>query len=156
MKNKYLILICILFLSSTIYSQEIKNETNEIRKNAISLNLLGTTPIMGITYERIVSDKISFEIGLGIPGIGVGMKVFPFGIRERKLMFHTGITATYVKFKAIWGGGDVEGVIAYLPLGMSYFGKHGFNFGIDVGPAAGIYDETVLRPYGNLKVGYRF
>jgi hypothetical protein len=156
MKNQYLILICFLFLSSTIYSQEIKNETNEIRKNAISFNIAGTTPIIGITYERIVSDKISLEIGLGIPGIGVGMKVFPFGIREGKLMFHTGITATYVKSKDIWSGKDVTGVIAYLPLGMSYFGKYGFNFGIDVGPAAGMYDETKFGPYGNLKVGYRF
>ncbi len=156
MKKKYLIPIFILFLSSTIYSQEIKNETNEIRKNAISFNIAGTTPIIGITYERIVSDKISLEIGLGFPGIGVGMKVFPFGIREGKLMFHTGITAIYVKSEDIWSGDDVTGVIAYLPLGMSYFGKHGFNFGIDVGPAVGMYDETNLGPYGNLKVGYRF
>src|SRR5680860_972489 len=95
MKNQYLILICFLFLSSTIYSQEIKNETNEIRKNAISFNILGTTPILGITYERILSDKISFEIGLGIPSIGVGMKIFPYGITEGELMCDTGITTTY-------------------------------------------------------------
>jgi len=155
MKNKYLILICFLFLSSTIYSQEIKNETNEIRKNAISFNILGTTPIMGITYERIVSDKISFEIGLGIPSIGVGMKIFPYGIREGELMFHTGITATYIDL----GDGDYiggQGVLAYLPLGMSYFGKAGFNFGIDVGPGVVMSDETTFVPYGNLKLGYRY
>src|SRR5680860_566135 len=116
MKNQYLILICFLFLSSTIYSQEIKNETNEIRKNAISFNILGTTPILGITYERILSDKISFEIGLGIPSIGVGMKVFPFGIREGKLMFHTGITAAYVEFVDFWNGDTSHSALAYLPL----------------------------------------
>jgi len=156
MKNKYLILICILFLSSTIYSQEIKNETDEIRKNAISFNILGTTPVLGITYERIVSDKISLEIGLGLPSIGVGMKVFPSGIREGKLMFHTGITATYIETVDFWGGDEEGKVIAYVPLGMSYFGKAGFNFGIDVGPGVRFEDETAFVPYGNLKVGYRF
>lgn len=111
MKNKYLILICILFLGSTIYSQGIKNETDEIRKNAISFNLLGTTPVLGITYERILSNKISFEIGLGLPSIGVGMKIFPYGIREEKLMFHTGITATYIDLGEgdyIWGSGGAR------------------------------------------------
>lgn len=155
MKNKYLILICILFLGSTIYSQGIKNETDEIRKNAISFNLLGTTPVLGITYERILSNKISFEIGLGLPSIGVGMKIFPYGIREEKLMFHTGITATYIDL----GEGDYiggQGGLAYLPLEMSYFGKAGFNFGIDVGPGVVVSDETTFVPYGNLKLGYRY
>ena len=109
---------------------------------------------MGITYERILSDKINFEIGLGIPSIGVGMKVFPSGIREGKLMFHTGITATYFDTRDSFL--DALGVIAYLPLGMSYFGEAGFNFGIDVGPGVAMGDETVFVPYGNLKVGYRF
>ena len=156
MKNKYLILIFILFLSSTIYSQEIKNETNEIRKNAISFNILGTTPVLGITYERIVSDKISLEIGLGIPSIGVGMKIFPSGIREETLMFHTGITATYIETADFFGGGKEGKVIAYVPIGMSYFGEAGFNIGIDVGPGVRFESETAFVPYGNLKVGYRF
>ena len=156
MKNKYLIPIFILFLSSTIYSQEIKDETNEIRKNVISLNLLGTTPIMGITYERIVSDKISFEIGLGVPSIGVGMKIFPSGIREEKLMFHTGITTTLLLFPDNSNGDSDKEFIAYLPLGMSYFGESGFNIGIDIGPGVKMGDETFFIPYGNIKVGYRF
>lgn len=154
MKNKCLILICILFLSSTVYSQEINNEPGEIRKNAISFNVLGTTPVLGITYERIVSEKISLEIGLGLPSIGVGMKIFPFGIREGELMFHTGITTTYVDSGDSFL--DAQGVLAYVPLGMSYFGKQGFNIGIDVGPGVVMSDETTFVPYGNLKLGYRY
>jgi len=156
MKNKYLILIFILFLSSTIYSQEIKHETGEIRKNAISFNILGTTPVLGITYERIVSDKISLEIGLGIPSIGVGMKIFPYGIRDGELMFHTGISAAYVEFVDFWDGDTSQSALAYLPLGMSYFGKAGFNFGIDVGPGVVVGGEKNIIPYGNLKLGYRY
>ncbi len=69
-------------------------------------------------------------------------------------MFHTGITATYFDSRDSFL--DALGVIAYLPLGMSYFGEAGFNFGIDVGPGVAMGDETVFVPYGNLKVGYRF
>ena len=103
-----------------------------------------------------MSDKISFEIGLGFPSIGVGMKVFPSGIREGKLMFLSGITGTYVMFPDVWSGDVVDGVLAYLPLGMSYFGEAGFNFGIDVGPGVVVSDENNILPYGNLKLGYRF
>jgi hypothetical protein len=47
-------------------------------------------------------------------------------------MFNTGLTATYVDF----GDGYLfngSGVIIYVPIGLSYYGLKGFNFGIDVG-----------------------
>lgn len=157
MNKQKTILIFILFLNSIfIYAQETGNGIEGIRKNAVSFNLLGTTPAIGITYERIVSNKISLEIGVGIPSIGLGMKIFPFNIREEKIMFHTGLTATYVEIPSFGFGSGEHGTIIYLPIGMSYFGAGGFNFGIDVGPGAVFITDTSLIGYGNLKVGYRY
>ena len=44
-------------------------------------------------------------------------------------------------------------LVVYLPIGISYYSKKGFNFGIDLGPGRA-YERFI--PYGNLKFGYRF
>jgi hypothetical protein len=61
-------------------------------------------------------------------------------------MFNTGLTAT-VDF----GDGYLfngSGVIIYVPIGLSYYGLKGFNFGIDVGPGinTGHKDGTIIIP----------
>jgi hypothetical protein len=71
-------------------------------------------------------------------------------------MFHLGLTAVY------FNSGDGEftggrGSIIYLPLGLSYYGEKGFNFGIDAGP--GRLDDGIIPymiPYGSLRLGKRF
>jgi hypothetical protein len=49
-------------------------------------------------------------------------------------------------------------VIIYVPIGLSYYGLKGFNFGIDVGPGinTGHKDGTIIIPYAGLKLGKRF
>ena len=52
---------------------------------------------------------------------------------------------------------DREGVFFYFPIGLSYFGKSGFNFVFDLGPAFFKQEYgTDLTPYGNIKLGKRF
>jgi hypothetical protein len=48
-------------------------------------------------------------------------------------------------------------VIIYVPIGLSYYGLKGFNFGIDVGPGinTGHKDGTIIIMPG-LKLGKRF
>jgi hypothetical protein len=46
----------------------------EARKNAISFNR--DLSVIGITYERIVSEYVSLEVGVGLPSIGIGAKIF--------------------------------------------------------------------------------
>jgi hypothetical protein len=98
-----------------------------------------------------VSEYVSLEVGVGLPS-GIGAKIF-FSIQEQKMMFNTGLTATYVDF----GDGYLfngSGVIIYVPIGLSYYGLKGFNFGIDVGNKYGHKDGTI--PYAGLKLGKRF
>lgn len=143
----------LMFFVLTLSSQD---ELAGMRKNAISVNALGTTPFLGVTYERIISPKSTFEIGAGIPSFGLGFKFYPSSIEEQKLLFHLGITANATDL----GDGVLIGGIlylAYVPLGISFFSSGGFNFGLDVGPSLVFdEDESTFIPYGNLKLGYRF
>ena len=148
-------ILSLVFLSSFVYAQETNSDFDSMRKNAISFNILGATPIIGITYERIVSKNISLEVGAGIPSVGAGFKYYPWGIKESKILFHTGLTGSIVFSEAfdIWGTSDSNGVfLGYLPIGISYFGKKGFNLGLDLGPAV----ADIVAPWGNVKLGYRF
>ena len=150
-------MVIILFLCPLIIlSQDRQLKFDDIKKNSISFNIAGTTPALGLTYERVLSNKILFEVGLGVPSVGLGIKVYPFNITNQKLMFHTGITELL-----IWISGDLyyRSFITYMPIGISYFINNGINIGLDAGPAIGIDPDNGDRsifPYGNIKLGYRF
>ena len=129
---------------------------DDIKKNSISFNIAGTTPALGLTYERVLSNKILLEVGLGVPSVGLGIKVYPFNITNQKLMFHTGITSLLIAM-----GGDLyyRSFITYIPFGISYYVKTWINIGFDAVPAIGIdpdHGDRTIFPYGNIKLGYRF
>jgi hypothetical protein len=47
-----------------------------------------------------------------------------------------------------------SGVIIYVPIGLSYYGSKGFNFGIDVGPRnKTLVIKMELYSYAGLKLG---
>ncbi len=153
--SKVLLILCLVGMSSFVCAQETTSDFDSMRKNAISFNIIGTTPIVGITYDRVVSENVSVEIGAGIPSIGAGFKYYPWNIKESKILFHVGLTGSYVFSEVfdVWGTSEKNGIfLGYLPIGISYFGEHGFNLGIDVGPAV----AAIVVPYANIKLGYRF
>lgn len=134
-----------------IKSQGIQNSFAQLRKNGISLNLLGASPFFGLTYERLLARFLSLEVGLGVIGAGAGVKVYPFKAKEAKAIFHTGITIATEALSEV--------TVTYVPIGMSYFSRGGFNFGIDLGPAhysEGWGNNENFSVYGNLKMGIRF
>lgn len=154
-KNYFLLSLSLVFISFLGNAQEATSGIDGMRKNAISFNIAGTTPIIGIVYDRIVSENVSLEIGAGIPSIGAGFKYYPWGIKESKILFHVGLTSAIIFSEALdtWGTSDESSVFfGYLPIGISYFGEHGFNLGVDLGPAVAAH----VAPWGNIKVGYRF
>lgn len=159
---KKIVFITVVFLCSTIvFSQEKKEKLDGIKKNAISFNFLGTTPVVGITYERIISQYMSLELGVGLPGVGAGVKIMPFKIKENTMMFTTGLTTTYADYKDGWLANGKR-VQLYVPIGVSYYGVKGFNFGIDTGPGYRMFvkdsnnDDNGFLPWFGLKIGQRF
>lgn len=123
----------------------------QLRKNGISLNLLGASPFFGLTYERLLARFLSLEVGVGFIGVGAGAKIYPFKAKEGKAIFHTGITIATEALSEV--------SVTYVPIGISYFSRGGFNFGIDLGPAhysEGWGNNENFSVYGNLKMGIRF
>jgi hypothetical protein len=159
------ILLSIMFLISTlpIFTQTSSKEDVELRKNAISFNILGPTPFVGITYERVITKNFIAEAGLGWVSFGLGVKVYPSQIKTAKIKFYLGVSGMGFNFNAAQGNFyyfGAEEYYVYIPIGFSYFSKRGFNFGFDLGPAA-YYDVSAYDPWsygalGNLRFGYRF
>lgn len=156
----------ILFLIFSIYSsgQEINNDDLPIEKNCISGNILGAGPIIGITYERILSEELMGEVGLGLVGIGAGITFYPLKIKVAKLCPYTGLK--FAAFAIVDWGGNSTG---YIPFGLTFFFKRGFNIGFDFGPAVHTYNPADFPPdrrddpirtfygaFGNMKLGVRF
>lgn len=161
--KKLILITSIVLFSSTVYSQDHKKGFDGLKMNAVSFNLLGTTPVVGLTYERIVSDYMSLEIGVGSNSFGVGTKIMPFKIKASTMMFTTGLSIVYADYK--------DGFLAsgkrtqfYVPIGISYYGIKGFNFGIDAGPAYRAFandansnvDDNGFIPWAGIKIGMRF
>jgi len=144
------------FFNSMLAQEKVENVS---RKNAISINVAGTTPFIGITYERLLSDKINVEVGLGAVSVGVGFKYFPWPISDNKMVLHTGFsTNIFATPFDTFGDGEYSS-ISYAMVGLTYFGKEGLNFSIDIGPSLNYdftFNETSFPMYGNLKIGYRF
>ena len=138
----------------TIQKKDIKYQGTEtgladFKKNGISVNLFGASPFFGLTYERLLSKYFSLEAGVGLVSLGGGIKIYPYKAKEGKAIFHTGLTVAHEYF--------TEYTITYIPLGISFFGKKGLNFGLDLGPSYynDGYDNFIFI-YSNLKLGIRF
>jgi len=131
---KLFLLLCICaFLTDSCFSQTDENWSPVSKKNAISINIAGTTPLIGVTYERLISNKFTAEIGLGIYSIGVAIKYFPFSIYDNKMVFHSALgTNLFATPFDTFGSGDFSS-INYLTIGLTYFGKEGFGFALDIG-----------------------
>jgi hypothetical protein len=168
MKFLKTILLCIFLFPSLINAQNTKSVNHQIERNSVSFNLLGSASLLGITYERILSDHFIFEAGVGYVGVGLGTTYYPFQIKKAAVCLYTGIKFSLLVLPevfAAYGG--------YVPFGITYFSNRRYNIGIDFGPAIGhwnksgghpaVYDPNVnyndsgnIRVYGNIKIGLRF
>lgn len=149
MKKKMILLIfgTIFFLSLNVSAQEFVEE-----KNSISGSVLGTSALVGITYERIFNHNIMAELGLGLFGYGVGVTYFPKGYKMNTLNFYTGVKYNDNSLGYDVVGDDLFKRKAYIPIGVNYpIEWNKFYFSGDIGPAfvgRGIF--------GNLKFAFRF
>lgn len=163
MKRKTINLLLIFCLSiysiSSCIAQNEEKWEPVTKRNSISLSVAGTTPFLGIAYERLISDRFNFEAGLGVFSVGFAIKYFPFPIYNNKMVFHLDLgTNLFATPFDTFGSGDFSNT-NYLAFGLTYFGKDGFNFGLGIGPSINYdftFNEISQSFYGNLKLGYRF
>jgi len=165
-KNKIIFSgIFILFMITA--SQAQKFSESPIQKNSISANILGTGSYLGFSYERLIKDKVSLEVGLGLIGYGMGVTLYPLKkVENNQLNPFIGVKYTN---HAIVDGENKSAT--YIPLGLTYFSKSRLNFSLDLGPSyfrhkspgyAPTQEELEKYPFtsfglwGNLKIGFRF
>lgn len=150
MKSKNLcitLFVLALLTSNGLFSQETRE-----RKNAVSFGLFGTSPIVGISYERLLTKVISAEVGVGLLGLGAGVNYYPFGLKARKINVYTGLKYSYIDdFILLNLDEEFYDSKLYVPLGINYLSPWNMNFGLDVGPA--VVGNGFL---GNVKIGFRF
>lgn len=118
------------------------------KKNIISLSFFGMTPFVGVTYERLLTPFLGFDVGLGLPSIGAGIKLYLPEIREDHWNFHLGASQHF--FVMPWAGGWKT----YFPIGLSRISENGFRISFDLGPQIGWYRNSGdLSFNGNLRIG---
>lgn len=149
--KKNITIAFLLLCSFNVLSQVIESENDSVAMKVISFNIFGTTPAIGITYEKLLRQKFSIEIGIGFISLGLSTKIYPFNFHENGLNFYSGFAIIYTPFMT-------NAIISYIPIGLSYSWKKGLIFGVDIGP--GVYKQLnnggTSIPYGNIKLGKRF
>jgi hypothetical protein len=164
-------LICALLLitlsSNISLAKEPPCVTFTPRNNSISFNVLGTGTYVGFSYERLIRQRLSLEVGFGILGVGAGATIYLFKpIFLGGLVPYTGVKTT---FNSQLSGGEKN--MTYVPIGLTYFTKGRMAYSIDIGPSyqtnyspfgkvtaehASTFPNAAFGIYGNLKVSYRF
>ncbi|MGR3810871.1 hypothetical protein [Jiulongibacter sp. NS-SX5] len=147
--------IFVIILSLVSIDSKAQEDNYSYGRNAVSFAIMGSTPILGFTYERVFNPKWEGELGIGWLSGNIGIKYFPFEMKTSKLLPHIDLNASfsplYEDCFLCFGG---KGYLGYLPVGLSYFGKKGLNLGIDAGPASTFQDPPFL--YAGLRIGKRF
>ena len=64
------IFVLILFTGLSIY---VNGQTENVEKNAFSLNVMGCSSLGGVTYDRNIGNCFHMELGIGLIGIGAGL-----------------------------------------------------------------------------------
>ena len=149
--------VFVLFSVLTIY---VNGQSENLEKNAFSLNVMGCSSLGGITYDLNIGERFHLELGIGLIGIGSGLTCYPFKIKESKYCPYFGLKLSSLALVDVGGG-----TVAYIPFGFTYFSPYKINIGFDIGPARGKWQESSFgntNPesnyfyiYGNIKIGFR-
>ena len=81
-------ILLILAINPSLNAQEVESNISRIEKSSFSANIMGSSSLFGITFDKVLSDKFIWEIGFGYVGIGTGLTYYPFNIKKlAKLLF---------------------------------------------------------------------
>ena len=150
-------LLILIFLPIFLFGQGLD-------KNSISGNILGSSSILGITYERYLSDRIIVEFGVGMVGIGTGFNYYISQIKTESWCPYVGLKYSTLILVDMGGG-----ILTYIPFGVTFFtsSRLKLNIGADIGPSYAKwissdfmeFESTETKTFllhGNIKIGIRF
>lgn len=150
MKKIDFFLLILLLFPIVSFGQDVtsqKDEKSLANKNIISMKLGVDDPLLGISYERLLSQHITTEIQIGLLGASFGAKYYFSDIQNKKVNYYIGV---------IPGWGFPGGRKTYFPIGINLFTKNNFRFSFDAGPRIW-HEENEENFMGfSLKFGKRF
>ncbi|MFT5600898.1 MAG: hypothetical protein ACI9N1_001134 [Flavobacteriales bacterium] len=134
--------------------EKIKTSKKTSKRNILSGSFFGMTPLIGITYERLLTPFLGIDVGIGLPSAGMGFKLYTPQIRDDKWNFHIGGSHHFFVFP--WAGGWKT----YFPIGLNRMSGNGFRISIDLGPQISWHENigsnSDLSFNGNLRIGKAF
>lgn len=150
-------LILGLLLSSQCISLA-KSADTLIHRNTLSLSIFANGFPVGMSYQRILSNKDVAEIGLGLgylafperPSFGLGYKRYFKEIKSDKIIWYSGFTAS-----DLYSPLDTPGPFLTVPIGISYFKKK-LYLDLNIGPTTLPNESWIIAFYGGLNVGFSF
>jgi len=146
-------IIALSFILSFCFVNQSNAQDTISEENFLSFSILGTSSYLGVTYERMLTDKWAAEIGIGALSIGFGATFYPWEIKEDDVSFYTGVKYSSPNIiTALFLVPDDTDSIVYIPLGFTYATSGGFSIGLDVGPS--LTGGTGI--FGNVRAGFRF
>lgn len=156
---KKVILIVFTLLSSIAYSQEADKNIRLEHRFGVSLKVMGTTWPGGISFDAFITPQLNAEVNFIYLGkkwrtVGWGLKYHFIGGKDREQW------SPYIGIDFAIGEYDFFDFNAkkffYVPIGLNYIGRNGFNFAGDIGVMS--TDDSYNPNFFmfSLKLGYRF
>jgi len=148
-----------------------KNITNNVkqRMNLISLNIIGPTQYLSLSYSNFIKRNFIPEVGIGLKFMGFygGVKYHHwFRFNESFLSPYIGMIYSHSKYFTIENSMEFSMPIyngpvnqLHIPLGLLFWGQEGFNLALEVSKVYylnKINAEKYLRVIPCLKIGYSF
>lgn len=146
--------IACLLLVNLLLSHRVCAQDLDLKKNVLSVSALGTSSFIGIMYERVITDQIVGEAGIGILSLGLGITYYPFEIKENHVNFYTGLKygSRNLITNILTTGRNKKDPVLYIPAGINCISEQSFSLALDFGPS--LNGSTSI--FGNLRIGFRF
>jgi len=122
--------------------------TNESRlpDKILSVKILGyDDPWFGVTYERLVNEKVGLEGQIGLFGASVGVKYYFLVPKIKSVTFSIGTSPDY----------GVTGVRAYFPVAVNFWSQRNYRYSFDIGPNISLGNEDTNVSF-SFKIGKGF
>ena len=148
MSNTYTKLLLMLVLIFPLLGISQTTTTNESRlpDKILSVKILGyDDPWFGVTYERLVNEKVGLEGQIGLFGASVGVKYYFLVPKIKSVTFSIGTSPGY----------GVTGVRAYFPVAVNFWSQRNYRYSFDIGPNISLGNEDTNVSF-SFKIGKGF
>ncbi|MDB3976831.1 hypothetical protein N9428_00700 [Flavobacteriaceae bacterium] len=148
MSNTYskLLLLLVLIFPLLGISQTTATNESKFPDKIFSVKILGfDDPWIGVTYEKLVNEKVGIEGQIGLFGASVGVKYYFLAPRIKSVTFSVGASPGY----------GITGVRAYFPIAVNFWSKRNYRYSFDIGPNISLGNEESIASF-SFKIGKGF